>query len=736
MNKFILLFSMMLSGFWATAQIDISEARNLAEGTDVTIEGIAINGSELGIIRYFQDATGGIAVYPGTGSVADFPESVNRGDRVEISGTLKSFNGLLEIDPVTSFNVISSGNMLPEPLAITPNGINEENESKLLRVNGVTFADGGGTFNVGNYAIEASGEQGEIYIRSNHPLIGSDIPLATVNLTGIGSQFNSIYQLLPRDINDLEIADNFYFTSLPVQSNLTNDGFELSWNTNVMGTTRVEYGTTSDLGQEVTVSGMTTNHNLTITGLEPATAYYVKATSDSGSSVIESTIRIFSTTSNSSGDILVYFNHGVDGSFSSGDYPDGTTSAALEAAIINRINSAQSTIDVSAYNNNRTTIVEALSDAHDSGIQVRYIADDQTANLALENPVPPFPVLKGNNGDPLMHNKFIIIDAESVDDSWVFTGSTNFTSQNLATDYNNSIFIQDQALARAYTTEFEEMWGSDGPNPGFFNVKFGENKEDNTPHLFNINGVMIESYFSPSDNTSINIGNALATTDTDLAFALLTFTKNELGTAVRDVHNSGASVRGIINNINDTGSEFDWLVDQGVNVLQAAEPSKDIHHKYAIVDATNPGSDPMVITGSHNWSNSADVRNDENTLIIHDADIANIFLQEFEARWCESTMGLNCITATEDFTIEGFDVVLSPNPASEVTVADMNIENTGDLTIALTDMNGRILHSIFLKNAQGDIREEIFVKGLPAGMYTLVFRMGTEITSRPLMIVK
>ncbi len=736
MNKFILLFSMMLSGFWATAQIDISEARNLAEGTDVTIEGIAINGSELGIIRYFQDATGGIAVYPGTGSVADFPESVNRGDRVEISGTLKSFNGLLEIDPVTSFNVISSGNMLPEPLVITPNGINEENESKLLRVNGVTFADGGGTFNVGNYAIEASGEQGEIYIRSNHPLIGSDIPLATVNLTGIGSQFNSIYQLLPRDINDLEIADNFYFTSLPVQSNLTNDGFELSWNTNVMGTTRVEYGTTSDLGQEVTVSGMTTNHNLTITGLEPATAYYVKATSDSGSSVIESTIRIFSTTSNSSGDILVYFNHGVDGSFSSGDYPDGTTSAALEAAIINRINSAQSTIDVSAYNNNRTTIVEALSDAHDSGIQVRYIADDQTANLALENPVPPFPVLKGNNGDPLMHNKFIVIDAESVDDSWVFTGSTNFTSQNLATDYNNSIFIQDQALARAYTTEFEEMWGSDGPNPGFFNVKFGENKEDNTPHLFNINGVMIESYFSPSDNTSINIGNALATTDTDLAFALLTFTKNELGTAVRDVHNSGASVRGIINNINDTGSEFDWLVDQGVNVLQAAEPSKDIHHKYAIVDATNPGSDPMVITGSHNWSNSADVRNDENTLIIHDADIANIFLQEFEARWCESTMGLNCITATEDFTIEGFDVVLSPNPASEVTVADMNIENTGDLTIALTDMNGRILHSIFLKNAQGDIREEIFVKGLPTGMYTLVFRMGTEITSRPLMIVK
>ena len=43
-------------------------------------------------------------------------------------------------------------------------------------------------------------------------------------------------------------------------------------------------------------------------------------------------------------------------------------------------------------------------------------------------------------------------------------------------------------------------------------------------------------------------------------------------------------------------------------------------------------SDPTVITGSMNWSANGDDTNDENTLIIHDAAVANQFYQEFAAR--------------------------------------------------------------------------------------------------------
>jgi phosphatidylserine/phosphatidylglycerophosphate/cardiolipin synthase-like enzyme/DNA/RNA endonuclease YhcR with UshA esterase domain len=735
MNKLILVLSIFTFSFTASAQIDIAVARNMPEGSTVTVEGIATNGSELSIIRYLQDATGAIAAYPGSGSAANFPDNVSRGDLVQVTGQLKIYNGLLEIDPITAYNVISSGNQLPDPLLTTPDGVNETNEAKLLQINGVTFQDGGSTFAVGNYAFSASGETSEIYVRAGSPILGSIIPLASVNLTGISSEFNTLYQLLPRDLNDIEIADNFYFTSTPVQSNITNDGFTLDWTTNVAGSTTIEYGTTTALGETMTVGGMTTNHSATLTGLDPAVCYYVKPLSNNGNTTIQAPSKIYSTASNSTGAMRVYFNHGVDGNFSNGSYPTDVTSAAIEAAIISRINNAQSTIDFCFYNINRETIVAALTNAYNNGVQVRYIADDQTANLALQDPTPPFPIVKGNAGDPLMHNKFMIIDADSENNSWVSSGSTNLTDNNLAQDYNNFILIQDQALAKAYTLEFEEMWGGSDPTPGIFTITFGEDKADNTPHLFNINGVTVESYFSPSDNTTAHIIDAMESAESDLEFAVLTFTKNEIGTAVRDAHDAGVSVRGIIDNINDQGSEFDFLVNQGVNVIPDNQ-TVQTHHKYAIIDATNPASDPIVLTGSHNWSASAEDRNDENTLIIHDADVANIFLQEFEARWCEASTGVSCITATEELSIEGFEVNLSPNPANEVAIANMEISKSSDLTIALMDMNGRILQSTFLKNVLGKVNEEIIVSGMPTGIYVVMFKVGEEITSRQLQVVK
>ena len=59
------------------------------------------------------------------------------------------------------------------------------------------------------------------------------------------------------------------------------------------------------------------------------------------------------------------------------------------------------------------------------------------------------------------------------------------------------------------------------------------------------------------------------------------------------------------------------------------------HHKYAIADANSISSDPTILTGSHNWSSNAENNSDENTIIIHDATIANIYLQEFTQRFNE-----------------------------------------------------------------------------------------------------
>jgi phosphatidylserine/phosphatidylglycerophosphate/cardiolipin synthase-like enzyme len=48
-----------------------------------------------------------------------------------------------------------------------------------------------------------------------------------------------------------------------------------------------------------------------------------------------------------------------------------------------------------------------------------------------------------------------------------------------------------------------------------------------------------------------------------------------------------------------------------------------MHHKVIIID------DTTVITGSFNFTKSADEINDDNVIIIHDASVARAFLQEY-----------------------------------------------------------------------------------------------------------
>ncbi|MFT5265624.1 MAG: phosphatidylserine/phosphatidylglycerophosphate/cardiolipin synthase-like enzyme, partial [Polaribacter sp.] len=507
--------------------------------------------------------------------------------------------------------------------------------------------------------------------------------------------------------------------------------------TNVAASSNLRYGTTPAMVNEITNTNSTVNHSIDIDGLDVSEFYYVQAFSNNGITTVNSATKIFSTASNSSGQIKVYFNHGVNEDFSNGALATDVTGAAIEAAIISRINNATTSIDCAIYNINRTTIVAALTNAHNNGIVVRYIHDDETNNLALQNPSPPFSTLSGNPGNPLMHHKFFVFDAESENSSYVIMGSTNMTDNNIADDFNNLVIIQDKAIAKAYTWEFNEMWGSEDPTPGIFNVKFGEDKTDNTPHLFSVNGKMVESYFSPSDNTALGIIDAVESADVDLQFAILSFTYNELGAAVLAEHNAGTSVRGIINNPNDQGSEFQFLLDNGVNVSEDNVPQQT-HHKYCVIDATAPSSDPIVVTGSHNWSAGADVRNDENTLIFHNENIANIFLQEFEARWCEATGGANCINvATEELNeIEGFEATLFPSPATDYSTIKMNLQQRADVTISLWDFNGRMLQSSLLPNVQGEQTETLLLAGLATGTYVVTFKVGDNIAVKQLQVVK
>lgn len=682
--------------------IPIAQARSLPVGSSVTVRGIVTNGGELGIIRYLQDGTGGIAAFPGSGSAPGFNATVKLGDSIEVSGTLILFRGLLEISPITAWQVIAPGMPLPVPKAIQLANISGDLESQLVSIPCVTFSDAGGVFaNAATYDIvDTEGGSAKIYLRSGHPLQFSSVPTEPVQLTGILSIFDD-FQLLPRTASDLTPASCFYFLNKPEQSDIQTTGFKLNWKTNWLSSTKLRYGTSPALGSEITLPMQSLNHAHNLSGLQPGAVYWVQIEATHNGSTIRSPIRPYATRSLSSGQIKVYFNFPIDESSAGGLVPDGQSFDEVLAETLARINAAEQTLDVAMYNNNRTDITNALKAAHARGVQVRYVAALDASNPALQ-PQPPFPVLYGNNS-ALMHNKFMIVDANLTDKCWVMSGSLNWTTLNMTKDYNNTLFIQDQSLAQAYKIEFEEMWGGSGTQPNPAAARFAGTKKDNTPHQFIIGNIAVESYFSPSDQTTSRIVSTIGTADSEALFALFSFTKDEPAVALADAYWNGVQVRGMIENINDQGAEYAYLLSQGVPVRHHSA-SGDLHHKYAVLDADAPQYGPAVLTGSHNWSNAAETSNDENTLIIHDANLARLYKAEFERRWAEVSVSTTMPTLRPPTAF--------PNPVSEMLTLQYEAPANG--IISVRNILGEIL---FQTTSDASGTSCLNVGGLPAGFY-------------------
>lgn len=731
-----ILFASLLSLVSQAQTISIATARTRDTGTVVTVTGIATSGTELGAIRYFQDNTGGLAAFGGV-------DNVKRGDSIVITGKLTYFRNLLQLSPVSSVQIISSNRPLPTPKVLTFAQIADSLESQLVTYQDVRFATTGNFAAGVNYNIQvgaAATPNTQIRVSAPCPtLVGFFIPTNDVTLTGILSQFCTTpatgcttgYQTLLRDTADI-IFKTINITAGLTATNVSTTGFTVNWQTSIEGTTVIKYGTTPALGQTATVAGTRTAHTYTFTGLSPATIYYVQGESAANGSVARTAITPFVTTSTSTGEMRVFFNRSVDTTFRVGNArPIGTTGSRIITDLNARIDAATQTIDVAMYSSGETSIVAALKRAAARGVRVRYITDRVTANVPFADTTGlGFTFVKSTNQN-LMHNKFFIFDAGSVNNSWLWGGSTNNSIGQLNNDPNNAILIQDQALARVYTAEFEEMWGSSTATPNATVAKYGIDKTKNTPRDLVIGGKKVEVYFSPSDGTTAAIVKEIDAADTDLQFALLIHTANETGTAIFNALRRGARTRGLVDkDTATTGDEYFYLSSRGVS-MRLYNDGTIFHHKYCVIDATNAASNPTVLTGSHNWSATAETRNDENMLVIHDPAIANIYLQEFEARWKESAR-----VGTKEVTIEGFNATIFPNPASEMVNLSIKNDINRDIAITLSNALGQPLETRILRNVSGDTTLNYPLSNLPSGQYFISFMVDGKMITKALQVVK
>jgi len=681
-----------------------------------TVTGVVFNGPELGPIRYIKDNTGYFAVYGG-GTFDD----VVPGDSIIATGDLIEFANLGEISNVLPANmtVVSSGNAIPEPIDITFEDYNEDFESTLVRLSDVVFQTSGTFSGNTNYdLVDADGNIMEIRVNTSTPLVGTPIPNDTITMLGIMSQFQDFYQVLPRVLTDFQFGGAPSFTSPIRVDGFTQNSVNISWDSAIPGNTSILYGLTEALeGGLVTDEAFVTTHEVAIDGLESGEIYFMQivSTSESGETFTSGIFPI-GTESESTGDINVYWNVEVNTDLSTGVDANFIGETAADT-IIKYLDAATETIDMAIYSfDNSLGIISALNDAHDRGVAVRFVADDSDNNLESNLSYQILDIGEGNTSlrpgsaqlFGIMHNKFIIIDADSADPNkpLVFTGAMNFSNGQILEDPNDLISIQDQTLAKAYTLEMDEMMAG----------LFSDNKTNNTPKNFRVGGREVELYFSPNDDIETAMENIIYSADEELYFAILAFTRTNIAFAIENVHDDGVVVAGIIDVFMQNLAQETIVNALGDFVVEDNNGSLFMHHKFMVVDPNFVDSDPTVITGSTNWSNNAFFNSDENMIIIHDATIANIYWQAFEEQFTDyGGPELVEIDGIEDINIEKIGVY--PNPVAERMYFSIDALEAEAAQLQIFDLTGKQVLSQDFELAVGNNLYHTNVSNLAKGTY-------------------
>jgi len=517
-----------------------------------------------------------------------------------------------------------------------------------------------------------------------------------------------------------------------------------TWNTTGATQSYLRAGLTRsyELGTQDAGNGLT--HSVTLAGLTPSTTYAVQLVSGSD------TVSIFSSTASdyrSTGAIEVYFNRSADTTYK-GELTPVLYNQNYMALLHQKVLGATASIDLAVYSYSGVTgdtVTAWLIAAKQRGIKVRLIADsisafDSPPYLALAAVgIPTILNSFGSNANVashIHHNKFIAIDGRADDGAnvWILSGSWNLSDKQTTTDYQNVIHFQDLSLARTFEREFDEEWGSAGDLPDARYARFSTNKHDTTARSFNIHGTPVHLFFSPNGGAFLGIDSTLARAQRQILYALFVFTRQELAQTLIADHQAGIDIHGIDNGT-DKYEQTPVLQTAGIDALAFIEPGSILlHHKYAILDVESPSA--AVITGSYNWSVSAEDENNENLLIIQSNSVAEQYVQEWLQRYHENG-GTQAINIPLSVSI-GYDVARTasvyPNPLHAGAKVTWTQSHPGTDRIVITDVTGRTVAQETFVVSSGNIEHELPAFASAGVYWVMIEHDGTRIAVRVVVL--
>jgi len=283
--------------------------------------------------------------------------------------------------------------------------------------------------------------------------------------------------------------------------------------------------------------------------------------------------------------------------------------SGIDDKIVSDIKSAKESVRLAIYNLTDSKITDAIVEAYQSGIDVEVITDDSNKDdsnfTTLKN--AGISVYDDNKSGALMHDKFLVID-----ENIVWSGSSNYTIWSFYKNNENNIRIVDKDVAGVYLDEFEML-----------------KNHNQSEHRYESPNLKV--YFSPKGSIEDKIVDLVNSAKQTINFEMFAFTSYPIADALIDRNSAGLVVKGVLDKTWGNGSaysKYDYLKNGGVDVLKDGN-SYTLHDKVMIIDSS------IVLTGSYNYTASANSSNSENLVVLYDNTIASKYESEFEKIYSE-----------------------------------------------------------------------------------------------------
>lgn len=157
---------------------------------------------------------------------------------------------------------------------------------------------------------------------------------------------------------------------------------------------------------------------------------------------------------------------------------------------------------------------------------------------------------------------------------------------------------------------------------------FGAGFDSNTAQKIVVNETGVEVYFCPRDECANKLIQRIDSANSSIYIAIYSFTHDEIASALIRAKERGLDVRVVFDydqSKNDS-SDDEKLQMSGI-LVALRNGSGYMHNKFTVIDGN------IVATGSFNYSQNADTRNDENLIFIVGEGVAVKYKKDFDRLW-------------------------------------------------------------------------------------------------------